>query len=480
MPWGSTELCAAPVFDGRRIGNVRVVAGSKETALDESAAAESIHGADWLRDGSLVFSSDRNGYWNLYSWSPESGQVEALTTLQGVEIGSPPWVFGTQRWVELDDHHLVVAMTTNAIDSLGVLDRNNLASGVRGVHTVSERYSSIASLARIDDDRVALVAAGPHFLPSILEVDVSVAGGDEITTRRPPASTGVSSDWFSVAQPISFPSPASTDSANAPRTAHAFFYPPTAPECAGPAGTLPPLLVMGHGGPTSHSGSHLSLKIQYWTSRGIGVVDVNYGGSSGFGRAYRQLLNDSWGIVDVEDCIAAANSLADQGLANQDKLAIRGGSAGGLTVLLALINSDQFAAGTSLYGVADLTALAADTHKFESRYLDGLIGPYPQRRDIYVDRSPITHADRLSSPLLVLQGLEDEVVPPSQSEAIVAAVAKKGLPHAYVTFEGEQHGFRQAATIIRSLEVELWFYGKVLGFSPADSIDGPQGAVGLN
>lgn len=477
MPWGATELCAAPVFDGQRIGNVQVVAGSLSSSTQST---ESLHGADWLSDGTLVFSSDRNGYWNLYSWSPEAREVEALTTLQGVEIGSPPWVFGTQRWVELDDRHIVVVMTTDAVDSLGILNRVDPASGIRGIQTVSEEYTSISSLTRISEERVALVAAGPRLLPSIIEVDVSVVGMDAITVRRSPADPGIDSGWFSEADAISFDSPMSPGGPAGARTAHAFYYPPTAPGFSGPADTLPPLLVMGHGGPTSHSGSHLSLKIQYWTSRGIGVVDVNYGGSSGFGRAYRDLLNDAWGIVDVEDCIAAAASLAEQGQANPDQLAIRGGSAGGLTVLLALINSEQFAAGTSLYGVADLTALAADTHKFESRYLDGLIGPYPEREDIYVERSPITNADRLSSPLLVLQGLEDEVVPPSQSEAIVAAVAAKNLPHAYVTFEGEQHGFRQAETIVRSLEVELWFYGKVLGFVPADQIEAPEGAVGLS
>jgi dipeptidyl aminopeptidase/acylaminoacyl peptidase len=238
--------------------------------------------------------------------------------------------------------------------------------------------------------------------------------------------------------------------------------------------------VVGHGGPTAHSDPALSLKVQYWTSRGFAVADVNYGGSSGFGRAYRDLLQGAWAVVDVDDCINAAADLADRGLVDGDRMAIRGGSAGGLTVLAALEQSDRFGAGTDLFGVADLEALAADTHKFESRYLDGLIGPYPQRKDLYVERSPIHHTDRLSSPLLVLQGLEDEIVPPNQSEAIVAAVAAKGLPHAYVTFEGEQHGFRKAENLVRSFEVELWFYGRVFGFDPADTIEAPAGAFGLD
>lgn len=292
-----------------------------------------------------------------------------------------------------------------------------------------------------------------------------------MTIRRPADDTGIEQRWFSQAQAIAYES--------AGRTAHAFYYPPTGPDMSAPDGELPPLIVMGHGGPTAHAGSALNLKTQFWTSRGFAVVDVNYGGSSGFGRAYRHLLQGAWGIVDVEDCINAATHLAKQGLADPARLAIRGGSAGGLTVLLSLIRSDAFAAGTSLYGVADLTALAADTHKFESRYLDGLVGPYPERRDLYEERSPINHTDQFSSPLLVLQGLEDEVVPPQQSEAIVGALNAKGVPHAYVAFEGEQHGFRKAENIIRSLEVELWFYGRILGFEPNDTIEPAAGAVGL-
>ncbi len=215
----------------------------------------------------------------------------------------------------------------------------------------------------------------------------------------------------------------------------------------------------------------LNLKVQYWTSRGFAVVDVNYGGSSGYGTDYRRLLNDRWGVVDVDDVIAAATHLADAGRVDRSRMAISGGSAGGFTVLAALERSDVFAAGTCLYGVADLTALAADTHKFESRYLDQLIGPWPEAEPLYVERSPINHTDQLGCPLLVMQGSEDEVVPPAQSEAIVAAVAAKGLPHAYLVFDGEQHGFRQAANIIRSFEAELWFYGHVFGFVPADDIE---------
>ena len=465
MPWDTTTLCAAPVFANRRLGNVQVVAGG-------AAGDESIHGADWTADGRLVFSSDANGFWNLHVWQPGLDGTDALTALTGAEIGAPAWNFGVKRWVELADGRLVVAVTTAAIDSLAVLEAAGPdGTGGPAVPTpiATPALSAIGGLAAAGGDRLALTAAGPTSATAVVELSVD---SGEAVLRRPPDDTGVDPAWFSAARPIDYPSGG--------RTAHAFFYPPAGPGMAGPDGALPPLLVMGHGGPTSHATTALNLKIQYWTSRGFAVVDVNYGGSSGFGRDYRRLLQGAWGIVDVEDCINAAAHLADRGLVDGERLAIRGGSAGGFTVLAALIESDRFAAGTNLYGVADLTALAADTHKFESRYLDGLIGPYPARRDLYDERSPINRTQHLSSPLLVLQGLEDAIVPPNQSEAIVAALAAKGVPHAYVPFEGEQHGFRRAENIVRSLEVELWFYGRVLGFEPADHIRPPDGAVGLS
>lgn len=470
MPWDATTLCAAPVFANMRVGNVQTVAGGGSTG---GPATESIHGAGWTSDGRLVFSSDRNGYWNLYAWHPGRSETAALTELTGAEIGGPPWVFGVQRWVELDDGRLVVAVTTDAVDTLGVL-----SAGTTGPTTPeplpTPGATLIGGLSASGPGRVAMVAAGPRALNGVVDIDTT---GQQITLVRPPDDPGVDPGWFSEAQAITYES--------AGRQAHAFFYPPTGlsptgQPMTGPEGSAPPLIVMGHGGPTSHAGSALNLKVQYWTSRGFAVVDVNYGGSSGFGRAYRDLLQGTWGIVDVEDCINAARHLADAGMVDRERLAIRGGSAGGFTVLAALVQSDDFAAGTSLYGVADLTALAADTHKFESRYLDGLVGPYPARRDRYEERSPINSTDQLSSPLLVLQGLEDEIVPPNQSEAIVDALAAKGVPHAYVPFEGEQHGFRRAENIIRSFEVELWFYGRILGFQPNDEIEAPAGAVGMD
>ena len=269
--------------------------------------------------------------------------------------------------------------------------------------------------------------------------------------------------YLSPARAIEFPT-------SGGRTAHALYYAPNNRDFQAPPGERPPLLVVSHGGPTAAAGSALNLGFQFWTSRGVAVVDVNYGGSTGYGRAYRERLKGTWGITDVDDCVNAARHLSDQGLVDPARLAIRGGSAGGYTTLAALTFRDVFAAGASYYGVADLEGLAKETHKFESRYLDGLIGPYPEARDRYLERSPVHHTDRLSTPMIIFQGLEDKVVPPSQAEAMVAALERKRVPHAYLPFEGEQHGFRRAENIKRSLDAELSFYGQILGFAPADPI----------
>jgi len=308
------------------------------------------------------------------------------------------------------------------------------------------------------------VAGSPGAEPVVAMAEVPRRGEAMVAVIRSPRSLGIDELWFSRPEPIEV---ATTGGA----TTHAVFYPPTNPHVAGPAGDAPPLIVMSHGGPTSAARPQLSLGVQYWTSRGFAVVDVDYRGSTGYGRAYRQALAGQWGIVDVDDCVAVATHLAETGRVDGERLAIRGGSAGGFTTLCALAFHDSFAAGASLYGVADLEALARDTHKFESRYLDSLVGPYPAERERYVERSPIHHVDRLDRPVIVLQGLEDEVVPPAQSEMIVDALRAKGVPVAYLAFEGEQHGFRQAPNIRRALEAELYFYSRVFGFETWDSID---------
>jgi dipeptidyl aminopeptidase/acylaminoacyl peptidase len=282
---------------------------------------------------------------------------------------------------------------------------------------------------------------------------------------REPRALGVDPAHFSRPEPISF-------ATTGDRFAHALHYPPTHPDHTGPADEAPPLIVLSHGGPTSAARPQLNLAIQFWTSRGFGVVDVNYGGSTGYGRGYRRRLVGEWGIVDVDDCVAATRLLVDRGDADRDRLVIRGGSAGGFTTLCALAFREVFAAGASLYGIGDLEALATDTHKFEARYLDSLVGPYPERRDLYVERSPIHNLDELDCPVIVLQGAEDAVVPPSQAEALVQALDENGQPYAYLLFEGEQHGFRKAETIGTVLCAELAFYGRIFGFTPADGLPG--------
>lgn len=476
MPWDGTELLVAELAVTGTITatNHVTVAGSSAPGADEA-----IHGADWLSSGELVFSTDRSGFWNLHRWDPVTAQDQALTALDGAEIGGPAWVFGVQQWTELGAGSLGVVITEAASDSLGILDLNvSLPATPRlldlpyvAVNSLaaSTSLAASASVAASASSLLCLVGS-PDQLPSIVEVD-SATG--EATELRAPQDLGVDAGWFSAAERFDFVSAGGRES-------HAFLYAPAGPGLVGPDSDLPPLVVMGHGGPTAHTSPDLSLKVQYWTSRGVAVVDVNYGGSTGHGRAYRRLLNQAWGLVDVEDCVAVAEQLAAAGRVDPARMAIRGGSAGGFTVLRALEVSDAFSAGTSLYGVADLEALATETHKFESRYLDSMIGPFPEDKATYDERSPINHTEDLSCPLLVMQGSEDEVVPPAQSEAIVAAVAAKGLAHAYLLFEGEQHGFRQAETIVRSLEAELWFYGKVFGFSHADQIADIPGAVGFS
>ena len=452
MPWDSTELCAAAieVVDGEvRLGETVVVAGGP---------GESVIQPVFRGDGELHLLSDRDtGWWNAYGVAPD-GSVEARTTLEA-EIGTPQWVFGMSRYGFLADGRMVFAYAREGLDHLAVL-------GLDGTVTdLDLPYTEIASVA-VRQTSVVFVGAGFDREAAVVEVPIEgdvnapVAGTPQVL--RPPRDLGLDAAWFSVAQPVSFPS-----GPNGERTAHALYYPPTNPEVEAPEGEAPPLLVLIHGGPTAMARGRLDLAKQYWTSRGFALVDVNYGGSTGYGRPYRELLQGSWGIVDVDDCIAAAMYLADQGLADRDRLCIRGGSAGGFTVLAALVQSDVFAAGASSYGVADLTALAEETHKFESRYLDGLVGPYPEARAVYEDRSPINHIDRLDSPLIVFQGLEDEIVPPNQSEMVVEALKARGVTVEYHAFEGEQHGFRKSESVVAVLEAELAFYGRVLGFTPA-------------
>jgi dipeptidyl aminopeptidase/acylaminoacyl peptidase len=371
------------------------------------------------------------------------------------EFGQPQWVFGLSMYGFAGDGSIVCAYEQHGRAHLGRLD------GRSGAFTEIETpFCSIRDL-HVGDGWVAFFGASETEVESVLRLEL---GSGRVQVLRRASEVAIDPADVSVAEAISFPS-------DDGRTAHAFFYPPRNGAWTGPAGERPPLLVVSHGGPTGATSAAFALGRQFWTTRGFAVVDVNYGGSSGYGRAYRELLDGRWGVVDVDDVVAAARFLVERGDVDAERLAIRGASAGGFTTLAALTFRRFFHAGASHYGICDLEALARDTHKFESRYLDSLIGPYPERADLYRERSPVHYPERLSSALILLQGAEDKAVPPSQAEAMFEAVRAKGLPVAYLLFEGEQHGFRQARNIRRALEAELAFYGRVFGFTPADAIE---------
>jgi dipeptidyl aminopeptidase/acylaminoacyl peptidase len=443
MPWDGTELWLAPLDSP---GEARLLAGGP---------SESIFQPEWDEDGRLHFVSDRDGWWNLYR--AEDGTVEQLSREQA-DLAHPQWLFGGSTYALLPGGDIVCVRCERGVERLGLL-----AAGTERVRDLELPFTSFGfpSLAARGDE-VAFAASSPERETAIYVYDTA---GGELETVEESSTDALDPAYLSPPRAIEFPS------GDGSARAHAFFYPPANADFEAPAGELPPLIVQGHGGPTSHATPSLDREIAYWTSRGIGVVDVNYRGSSGYGRAYREGLRGTWGIVDTEDCIAAARFLAAEGSADGERLTIHGGSAGGYTTLCALVFHDDFAAGASYYGVADAETLAQDTHKFESRYLDSLIGPYPERADLYRERSPIHFVDRLRVPVILLQGLEDEIVPPNQAETMAAALRQNGVPYAYLAFEGEQHGFRRAETEIRCLEAELYFYARILGFEPAGEIE---------
>jgi len=443
MPWDSTTL--------------RVRAGREDIGVVAGGPAESIFQPRWASDGSLWFASDRTSWWNLYRWTPGGG-VEPVIEMEA-DIGRPQWVFGQSCYAFLGDGGVVFAYTREGREGLAI--RREDATTV----DLDLGYTAFDSV-QAEGQTVVIIASSPTREPAVLRLQIRDGRLASVDAVRPPRDLGLDPGWLSVPEHVSYPS-------SGGRTAHALFYPPSNPTCRAPGNEKPPLLVFIHGGPTSAARSTLRVEVQYWTSRGFAVVDVNYGGSTGYGRTYREQLKGNWGVVDVDDCVAAARWLADQGRVDDRRLCIRGGSAGGFTTLAALAFHDVFCAGASHFGVADLEALAQDTHKFESRYLDGLVGPYPERRDLYLERSPIHHIDSFDTPLVVFQGLEDEVVPPAQSQMIVDALRLKGVPVAYMTFEGEQHGFRQAKHLQRALDGELSFYAQVLGFTlpPDENIE---------
>jgi dipeptidyl aminopeptidase/acylaminoacyl peptidase len=371
------------------------------------------------------------------------------------EFGRPQWVFGLSTYAFESASRIVCTYAEEGVWRLASLDTTTL-----GFVPIDTPYTEIRDL-RAAPGRVVLIAGSPTEPASVVQLDLSTR---RIEGLRRSSDVALDPGYLSVPRAVEFPTEGGL-------TAHALYYAPRNRDFVAPSGERPPLLVKSHGGPTSATSTTLRLEIQYWTSRGIAVLDVNYGGSTGYGRAYRQRLGGQWGVVDVDDCTNGARYLVERGEVDGSRLAISGGSAGGYTTLCALAFRDTFRAGASYYGVSDLEALAKDTHKFESRYLDSMVGPYPARRDLYLARSPIYATDRLSCPVVFFQGLEDKVVPPSQAERMVEALRAKGLPVAYVPFAGEQHGFRRAENIKRALDGELYFYSRVFGFALAEPVE---------
>jgi len=443
MPWDGTELWVADLDADGALRDPRKRAGGPR---------ESIFQPQWAPDGRLYCVSDRSGWWNLYRL--DGGALCAICPMEA-EFGEPLWVFSESLYDFLPDGRIAAAYAERGTWRLGTIDP------ARGALTPVETEFTAIAFLRVLGGAVVCVAASPTKGSAVVRIDLATGAVEEI---RRGSRAEIDPGYLSPPETIAFPS-------SVGRTAHGFYYAPRNRDFTGPPGERPPLLVTSHGGPTSQALPALNLPVQYWTSRGLGVLDVNYGGSSGYGTAYRRQLDGNWGVTDVDDCCAGARFLVERGDVDAERLAIRGGSAGGYTTLCALTFRDVFAAGASHYGVSDAEALARDTHKFESRYLDSMIGPYPQRAELYRQRSPLHAVDRLDAPMILFQGLEDRIVPPDQAERMVEALRKKGVPVAYVAFEGEQHGFRKAESIRRALEAELYFYGRIFGFAPADRIE---------
>jgi dipeptidyl aminopeptidase/acylaminoacyl peptidase len=443
LPWDGTELWLAEINDDGALGARRVIAGG---------ATESIFQPEWSPDGRLHFVSDRTGWWNLYRY--DNGQTEALCEIEA-EFGMPQWGFRMATYGFASADEILCAFNEQGNWRLGLLDTRT-----RELSRIETAYTEINSL-RVAGNRAVFCGGSPSDAMAVVELDIATR---ETTVLRRSSNLAIDAAYLSLPETIEFPTEGGL-------TAFAFFYAPRNRDYDAPANEKPPLIVFIHGGPTSAATTTLKLTIQYWTSRGLGVLDVNYGGSTGYGRRYRERLNGNWGVVDIDDCVNGARYLAEQGKVDGHRLIIRGGSAGGYTTLAALTFRNFFKAGASYYGISDLELLEQDCHKFESRYNHSLIGPYPESKELYRARSPIYFTDQLSCPIILFQGLEDKVVPPNQSEMLYEAARAKGLPVAYIAFAGEAHGFRQAANIKRSLDGELYFYSRVFGFDADVDMD---------
>jgi dipeptidyl aminopeptidase/acylaminoacyl peptidase len=445
MPWDGTELWVGDLAADGSVAGASVVAGGPD---------ESVLQPEWSPAGDLHFVSDRTGWWNLYR--RRDGADEALCPREA-EFGWPQWLFGTSMYAFLDDGRIVCEYSSRGVQHLALLDPASGELLDLDLPYTAINYPFLAA----EGSHAAFVGGGPSIPAAVVTIDFTSRA---VEVLRESEEIEVDPGYLSIPRTIEYPTEGGL-------TAFAHLYEPAHPEAAAAPDERPPLVVMSHGGPTSEHTQQLDLGIQYFTSRGFAVVDVNYGGSTGYGREYRRRLNGAWGVVDTMDCINAVRYLAAEGIVDAGRVAIRGGSAGGYTTLCALVFHDDFAVGASYYGLADLEPFATGgTHKFESRYLDSLVGPYPEAADVYRARSPIHAADLLSCPVILLQGLEDEVVPPRQAEILVEALEAKGLPYAYLPFEGEQHGFRMAEHIRAAHEAELSFYAQVLGFELGDPI----------
>ena len=441
LPWDGTELRVADLGPDGSCGPCRTLLGS---------TTESVLQPEWADESHLYVVSDRSGWWNLYRVAAAGDVAPQALCEYEADFAGPLWTLGTRWYAPLRDGRLLTVRTLG-LDRLALLDPT--AGTLTDVDLGDLTGLQIAS---VRDGSVALFSSGAQSAHGLRVLDLE-SGSVQLVRSSvdalPPAG------YLPEARAMTFAGPGG-------REVHAFVYPPRNPDFRALDEELPPYLAFVHGGPTGHVSARLNLTIAYFTSRGIGIVDVNYGGSTGYGREYRERLRGQWGIVDVEDTVAAVVGLADAGLADRARLAIEGGSAGGWTVLAALTRTDVFACGASYFGIADLTGFSEDTHDFESRYVDGLVGPLPEARELYDERAPINHVDGLSCPVLLLQGLDDPVVPPSQSERFRDAMVAKGIPHAYLAYEGESHGFRRTSTMVHSREAELSFYGQIMGFDP--------------
>jgi dipeptidyl aminopeptidase/acylaminoacyl peptidase len=447
MPWDGCELFVADLGADGDLTGITHVAGAD--------GREAIWQPEWSPSGDLVFASDRSGWWNLERI--RGGERSVLHAAEA-EFGYPAWTFGSCSFAFLDDGRIICGYDAGGSTFFGLLDSES--GRLESLEIELDAWWGSPYVAA--EGSTFVVIAGASAIPNqIRRIDVG-SGATEVL--RTSAAIPVSTEYFSVPHPIEFPTEGGL-------TAHALVYPPTNPDYEAPEGERPPLIVVSHGGPTGNASAIFSLDMQFWTTRGFAVVDVNYGGSTGYGREYRQRLNGEWGVVDLEDCVNAARYLVDEGDADPNRLLITGGSAGGYTTICALTFTDVFAAGATYFGIADLEQFGGgETHKFELQYEHTLVGPYPERADIYRARSPIHFVDQISTPMLVLQGADDKIVPPSQADLIVGALRERGIPHAYFLYEGEGHGFRKAENIVRSLGAELSFYAQVLGFEPGDPL----------